>query len=122
MIKSCSTTSALYLAPRRSSNPFRQRSSVHIKHFQGSVDFGMKHKRIPPRTPNMNGHIESFHRILQDDCLSKYEFQTYGEAYQVVSGFIRFYNERRIHSNIRDMAPEKFYSQNPVEAIPKRFT
>jgi len=85
---------------------------------EACIDFGMEHERIPPRTPNMNAHIESFHRILQDDCLNKYEFQTYGEAYQVVSEFIRFYNERRIHSSIRDMAPEKFYSQNQVEAIP----
>ncbi|TQR40449.1 IS3 family transposase [Paenibacillus popilliae] len=66
-------------------------------------DFGMEHERIPPRTPNMNAHIESFHRILQDDCFSRYEFQTYGEAYQVVSEFIRFYNERRIHSSLKDI-------------------
>lgn len=81
------------------------------------IDFGMEGERIPPRTPNMNAHLESFHRILQDDCLSNYEFQTYGEAYQVVSEFIRFHNERRIHSSIRDMAPEKFYNQNQMEAF-----
>ncbi|MFS0646623.1 transposase [Siminovitchia sp. 179-K 8D1 HS] len=33
---------------------------------------GMEHERIPPKTPNMNAHIESFHRILEDDCLSRF--------------------------------------------------
>jgi len=57
-------------------------------------NFGIEHERIPPRTPNMNAHIESFHRILQDDCLSRYDFTTYGEAYEAVAEFMRFYNER----------------------------
>src|SRR5690606_40815385 len=42
------------------------------------------HERIPPKTPNMNAHIESFHRILEDDCLSQWEFKNDQEAYQAV--------------------------------------
>jgi len=53
----------------------------------------MEHERIPCRTPNLNAHIESFHRILEDDCLSRYEFQSYEEAYKAVTEFIKFYNE-----------------------------
>ncbi|MFU2108891.1 integrase core domain-containing protein [Paenibacillus larvae] len=34
----------------------------------------MEHERIPPKTPNMNAHIESFHQLLQDECLARYEF------------------------------------------------
>lgn len=58
----------------------------------------------------MNAHIESFHRILEDECLARYEFMSYAEAYQVVTEFIRFYNERRIHSSICDLAPQEFYT------------
>jgi len=80
-------------------------------------NFGIEHERIPPRTPNMNAHIESFHRILQDDCLSRYDFTTYGEAYEAVAEFMRFYNERRIHSSIKDLAPAEFYRQNLIQPI-----
>jgi putative transposase len=80
--------------------------------------FGILHERIPPRTPNMNAHIESFHRILQDDCLSRYDFSTYGEAYEAVTEFMIFYNERRMHSSIKDLAPLDFYNQNLIQPIP----
>lgn len=69
----------------------------------------MVHERIPPKTPNMNAHIESFHRIMEDDCLSGCEFDTYGEAYKAIVGFMDFYNNRRIHSSIRDLTPQEFY-------------
>lgn len=80
--------------------------------------FGLEHERIPPRKPNMNAHIESFHRILQDDCLSRYDFDTYGEAYEAVTTFMVFYNERRMHSSIKDLAPAEFYRQNLIHPIP----
>lgn len=72
-------------------------------------DYKIEHERIPPRTPNMNAHIESFHRILEDDCMSRFEFETYGEAYKEITGFMDFYNNRRIHSSILDLAPSEFY-------------
>lgn len=72
-------------------------------------DYHIEHERIPPRTPNMNAHIESFHRIMEDDCMSKFEFDTYGEAYEEITKFMDFYNKRRIHSSIRDLAPNEFY-------------
>ena len=69
----------------------------------------IEHERIPPKTPNMNAHIESFHRVMEDDCMSRYEFETYGEAYEEISRFMDFYNNRRIHSSIHDLAPQEFY-------------
>jgi putative transposase len=81
-------------------------------------NLGAEHERIPPRTPNMNAHIESFHRILQDDCLSLYDFTTYGEAYEAVTEFMNFYNERRMHSSIKDLAPAEFYRLNLIQPIP----
>ena len=71
----------------------------------------IEHERIPPKTPNMNAHIESFHRIFEDDCLSRWQFETYAEAYEVVTDFMVFYNERRMHSSILDLSPKEFYQQ-----------
>jgi len=75
----------------------------------------MEHERIPCRTPNLNAHIESFHRILEDECLGRYEFQSYEEAYKAVSEFIRFYNEQRIYSSILYMAPYEFYRKHKLD-------
>ena len=69
----------------------------------------VEHERIPVKTPNKNAHIESFHRILEDDCLKINEFLTYAEAYETVNDFMEFYNNRRLHSSLRFMAPNEFY-------------
>ncbi len=79
---------------------------------QACLELPIEHERIPCRTPNKNAHIESFHSILEDDCLSKYEFQSYADAYEKVSGYIKFYNKVRIHGSILDMAQEAFYQEN----------
>jgi putative transposase len=71
----------------------------------------LEHERIPPKTPNMNAHIESFHRIFEDDCLSRWQFETYAEAYQAVVEFMEYYNERRMHSSILDLSPKEFYEK-----------
>jgi putative transposase len=70
---------------------------------------GVEHERIPPRTPNMNAHIEAFHSILEEECMKRHVFGTYREAYETVSQFIHFYNERRIHASIGYRPPKEFY-------------
>ena len=45
----------------------------------------LEHEKIPFKTPNKNAHIEAFHRLLEDECLSRYEFKSYTEAYEAVS-------------------------------------
>ncbi|NLY75829.1 MAG: transposase [Firmicutes bacterium] len=45
----------------------------------------LTHERIPVGTPNLNAHIEAFHSILEDDCYSRHQFNTYAEAYKQVS-------------------------------------
>jgi len=70
----------------------------------------IEHERIPPKTPNMNAHIESFHRVFEDDRLSKIEFENYAQAYECVDTFIRWYNSTRIHSSIHYLSPVEFYN------------
>lgn len=35
--------------------------------------------------------------------------KTYAEAYEAVTEFMVFYNERRMHSSILDLSPKEFY-------------
>lgn len=71
-------------------------------------NFKVEHERIPPKTPNKNAHIESFHAVLEDECLRRSEFETFAEAHQAVMEYINFYNERRIHGSLYDLSPHQF--------------
>jgi putative transposase len=82
---------------------------------QACLQFGVEHERIPPKTPNKNAHIEAFHAILEQDCLSKYEFESYQDAYKTVSDYYLFYNQRRIHGSLYDLSPYEF-----IQAIQKQ--
>lgn len=75
---------------------------------QACERFEIEHERIPPKTPNKNAHIESFHAVLEDECLRRNEFVTYAEAHEAVGDYIRFYNERRIHGSLYDLSPVQF--------------
>jgi len=74
------------------------------------LEITIHHERIPCRTPNKNAHIESFNKILQEECIGINEFDDYMEAYKSVSDFMRRYNKRRIHSSIKYKTPEEFYN------------
>lgn len=69
----------------------------------------LEHERIPPKTPNMNAHIESFHRVFEDEQLSQMEFENYAQAYESVDNYMRWYNNTRIHSSIHYLTPVEFH-------------
>ncbi len=72
------------------------------------------HERIPPKTPNMNAYIESFHATLERDLLTKETFQTFEEAYDAIHTYMDFYNNRRMHRSSGKRSPVTF--MNGVEA------
>ncbi len=69
----------------------------------------MKHERIPVKTPNMNAHIESFHSILEEECYGINEFNSYMEAYSIISNYMNYYNRRRRYGSLNYKTPEKYY-------------
>lgn len=68
------------------------------------------HERIPPKTPNMNAYIESFHSLMERDLLTKEEFETFEEAYAAIDRYMDFYNHRRMHSSLKRLPPLTFAS------------
>lgn len=87
------------------------------------IKLGLQHERIPVRTPNKNAHIESYHSILERECLGRYEFQSFAHAYRIVGEFVDFYNNVRIHSGICYMSPLEYQQaidSNSMKAISLR--
>jgi putative transposase len=68
----------------------------------------IEHERIPYNTPNKNANIESFHRLLEEDCLSKNDFSNYTQAYISVLSYIYYYNNVRIHSGTEYYSPVEY--------------
>jgi hypothetical protein len=63
---------------------------------------------IPPATPQLNGHIESFHASVQKLICDKYEFQSIEEAILVFERFYQTYNNKRILTCLLDNTPKNF--------------
>ncbi|WP_406678673.1 transposase [Moorella sp. ACPs] len=88
---------------------------------QTCKDLGVEHELIPYKTPNKNAHIESFHSILEEECLACHEFNSFREAYEVIHKFMDYYNNVRIHSKIGYLTPSGYYNafqHNSVKALP----
>lgn len=64
----------------------------------------------------MNAHIESFHSILDDECYLRHQFESFMQAYKVVTDYMEYYNKRRRHGSLRYMAPEESVTLEPFAA------
>jgi transposase InsO family protein len=63
---------------------------------------------IKPGSPWENGHIESFHDKLRDECLNRENFGSILEAKVVVESWRIEYNQQRPHSSLGYQTPEEF--------------
>jgi putative transposase len=69
---------------------------------------GIKTMYIEPGAPWENGHIESFHDKLRDECLNRELFRSVAEARVIVESWRVEYNERRPHSALGYLTPEEY--------------
>ncbi|NLM68916.1 MAG: transposase family protein [Firmicutes bacterium] len=89
----------------RTDNP---RNSPPNAFQDGCAELPVNHTHVPNNTANMNAHIESFHSILESDCLSRHEFHSYAKAYKCVNEFMDYYNHRRRHGSLKNKVPMAF--------------
>ncbi len=63
---------------------------------------------IDPGSPWQNGHIESFHNRLRDECLNQELFLSVTEARVVVEQWRHKYNAKHPHSRLGFLSPNTF--------------
>ena len=61
---------------------------------------GCKSKMTPPRTPEMNGYIESFIRTIRRECLDHLILTSERQLRYVVEQYLVYYNRERPHSGL----------------------
>lgn len=63
---------------------------------------------IEPGSPWQNGHVESFHNRLRDECLSQEWFLSLTEARVVIENWRKKYNQIHPHSHLGMLSPNMF--------------
>jgi Integrase core domain len=76
---------------------------------------------IRPGSPWENGHIESFHDKLRDECLNRELFGTLAEARIILESWRVEYNEKRPHSSLSYQTPEEFARRTKFGFLPASF-
>lgn len=81
---------------------------------------GMTHVKISPYYLQSNGKIERFHRTIKGDCLRPGVPLTKEDAERLVSGYVRYYNEERLHSAIDYATPRDQWEGRAKEILEGR--
>jgi putative transposase len=71
-------------------------------------DWKIELVHIQPGRPMQNGHVESFHGRLRDECLNTSWFRTLNDVRETLANWRREYNEERPHSSLDYRTPEEF--------------
>ena len=64
------------------------------------ADAGTKPVLLPPRAPNLNAHLERFHRSLKEECLERLILFGDGALRRAVMGFLTHYHGERNHQGL----------------------
>ena len=76
------------------------------KDFKAFVRFSeMTHVTTSPYYPQSNGKLERFHGTIKTECIRPNCPRTYEEAVRQISGYVKHYNEVRLHSAIGYITP-----------------
>ena len=72
---------------------------------------------IAPTSPWQNGHVESFHNSLRDECLDRELMLSVAEARVAIEDYRRHYNEERPHRGLGYRTPmQAFHEAQPANA------
>jgi putative transposase len=66
---------------------------------------GMTHVRTAPYYPQSNGKVESWHKTVKQECIRPLVPLNLADARRIVAGFVREYNNVRLHSGIGYVTP-----------------
>lgn len=74
-------------------------------------DLGMVQSMNRPGKMNDNAHMESFFHSMKCEELHGKKFKTEQQLRATLRSYIRFYNDRRLHSSLRYLAPAVYESR-----------
>lgn len=76
----------------------------------------IRHARIRPRTPHLNGKVERVQRTVQEEHWDGVGPGSVEEWEQQLQAYVRFYNERRLHSALGYKTPMQYAMERLPQA------
>lgn len=79
-------------------------------------ELGIQHRKIRPRTPELNGKVERSHRIDNERFYSRFSFASdHALDHALKTVWMPEYNERRPHGSLGGMTPMDFLAKRLAE-------
>jgi putative transposase len=79
------------------------------KAMESLKEIGIVHCRITPHSPWENGEIESFFSCIEREVFQRFEIEDFEGMRKLVSEYIEFYNNERVHGGIGYKTPRERY-------------
>jgi hypothetical protein len=67
---------------------------------------GMTHVRTSPYYPQSNGKLERFHKTIKGECIRVLVPLSLDDAQRIVTDYVAYYNDSRLHSAIGYVTPK----------------
>jgi transposase InsO family protein len=80
---------------------------------------GIRHITASPFHPQTNGKIERYHRSVKGE-IGRVPYDMPSELKEAIRAFIEYYNYRRYHEGLGNVAPYDVYTGRHVEIIQTR--
>lgn len=90
------TTPAIHGSKRTFANLDKHKSREMLQ------EAGIQSVVLPPRSPNLNAHIERFFRSLKSECLSKMILFGGGMLRRTVLSYLEHYHQERNHQGLEN--------------------
>jgi putative transposase len=81
---------------------------------------GMTHVRTSPYYPQSNGKIERWHKTLKGDCIRVSVPLSLDDAQRIVTEYVDYYNQVRLHSAIGYVTPQDKLAGRDAEIFAAR--
>jgi putative transposase len=81
---------------------------------------GMTHVKTSPYYPQSNGKIERFYRTIKGDCIRMQTPLSLADARRLVTRYVAYYNDIRLHSAIGYIAPKDMLEGRAKEIFAAR--
>jgi transposase len=97
-------------------------SGNRIKHSRGYTAFlrdkwGIKHRFIPPRYPNANADVETFHRIIESEFYSREVYMNMKEFLDKTFTYVAYFNLERKNSNRGYRTPLDYIKEHKLNPM-----
>jgi len=83
-------------------------------------DCGLKQIRTSVYYPQSNGKIERFHGTIKSEAIRKQSYLSPDDARRKIEGYIKIYNEERLHSAIGYLTPKEVFEGKMNQRLAER--